>query len=248
MSSYNSFQTESAKHTKDRIDTHNSSFYAPVNSVGLEELDNFTRNLPKYMDFVSWSRFNPDLWYDLITPETGSIRLDLDQRVFLRALSRFISNYAVFPRGYGKTLIEVMSIYHTAIFFPDIELSMTAQTRENASRLMEEKHREIIKFYPLMASEIVKASFSKDSVEILFRSGGRVDILANQQSSKGTRRKRLNLEESNLLNDALFQDCLEPVVNIPRRTVGRKAEINPEELNGQINFLTTSGLKVSPLI
>jgi ribonucleoside-diphosphate reductase alpha chain len=41
---------------------------------------------------------------------------------------------------------------------------------------------------------------------------------------------------------------LEPVVNIPRRTVGRMALINPEELNGQINFLTTSGLKVSPLI
>jgi len=48
---------------------------------------------------------------------------------------------------------------------------MTAQTRENASKLMEEKHREIIKFYPLMSNEITKASFSKDSAEVNFVSG-----------------------------------------------------------------------------
>ena len=38
---------------------------------------------------------------------------------------------------------------------------------------------------------------------------------------------------------------LEPVVNIPRRTIGKKAEVNPEELNGQINFFTTSGFRGS---
>ena len=39
---------------------------------------------------------------------------------------------------------------------------------------------------------------------------------------------------------------LEPIPNIPRRTIGREALVNPEELNGQINFFTTSG-KVMPL-
>jgi hypothetical protein len=245
MANISNFQTDNAKHTKDRINTDNPDFNTPVQSIGDVELDNFTKNLPKYVEFVSWTRWNPDLWFDLITPETGGIRLDLDQRVFLRSVARFVSTYAVFPRGYGKTFVEVLILYHTAIFFPDIELTMTAQTRENASKLMEEKHREIIKYYPLIQNEIMKASFSKDTVEIIFKSGGRIDILANQQSSKGARRKRINIEESNLLNDLLFQDVLEPVVNIPRRTVGKKAEINPEELNGQINFFTTSGFRGS---
>ncbi|WP_425203615.1 hypothetical protein [Priestia megaterium] len=183
---------------------------------------------------------NPDLFWDLITPETGGIRLDLDQRIFLRSIARFISTYGVFPRGYGKTLLEIMGMYHAAIFYPDIEISMTAQTRENAAKLVDEKHRELTKFYPLLKNEITKYSSSKDAVEVLFTSGGRVDVLANNQSTKGARRKRLNVEEAAQLNAALFDDVLEPVVNVPRRTIGRQALVNPEELNGSINFFTTS--------
>ena len=38
---------------------------------------------------------------------------------------------------------------------------------------------------------------------------------------------------------------LEPVVNVPRRTIGKSASINPDELNGKINYFTTSGFKGS---
>jgi len=40
-------------------------------------------------------------------------------------------------------------------------------------------------------------------------------------------------------------DVLEPIVNVPRRTIGKLAAVNPEELNGQIAFLTTSGYRGS---
>jgi ribonucleoside-diphosphate reductase alpha chain len=245
MTSYSNYQSNNVKHSKDRYDIYNSDFNSSVNAKSMEQVDSFTKNLPKYMDFVAWARWFPDLWWDLITPETGGIRLDLDQRVYLRSIARFVSTYGVFPRGYGKTLLEVMGMYHTAIFFPDIELTMTAQTRENASKLVDEKHRELTKFYPLLNNEITKFSSSKDSVEVLFTSGGRIDVMANAQSSKGARRKRMNIEESALLNNALFQDVLEPIVNVPRRTIGKQALVNPEELNGQINFFTTSGFRGS---
>lgn len=245
MASYGNFQSTNVKHEKDRTDIANPEFNPTVSSRGEKEMDNFTKNLPKYIDFVSWGRWNPDLFIDLITPQTGGIRLDLDQRVFLRCLFRFLSTYAVFPRGYGKTLLEVLAMYITAIFFPDIEISLTAQTRENGVKILEDKHREILKFYPLMANEISKSSFSKDSAEVIFTSGGRIDVLANSQNSKGARRKRLNIEEAALLNNLLFEDVLEPIPNVPRRTIGKLAAINPEELNGSINFFTTSGFRGS---
>ena len=241
MTSYNNFQSENNKITKNRLDTRNPNLNPTVNVRGMEELDSFTKNLEKYMDFVAWAKWYPDLWWDLITPQTGGIRLDLDQRVYLRAVARFVSNYLVFPRGYGKTLLEVMGMVHAAIFHPDIEISMTAQTRENAAKLVDEKFREILRFYPMIQHEIMgKPSFSKDSVEIVFTSGGRIDVMANAQSSKGARRKRLNVEEAAQLNNSLFEDVLEPIVNVPRRTIGKQAIVNPEELNGQINFMTTS--------
>lgn len=246
MASHNNFQSDNAKHTKNRLDTRNPEFNPTVSSRGVMELDSFNKNLEKYSDFIAWARFFPDLWWDLITPATGGIRLDLDQRVYLRCVARFISNYMVFPRGYGKTLLEVMAMVHACVFHADIEITMTAQTRENAAKLVDEKFREILKFYPLIQNEIQgKPSFSKDSVEIVFTSGARMDVMANAQSSKGARRKRINCEESNLLNTALFEDVLEPIVNVPRRTIGKEALINPEELNGQINFMTTSGFRGS---
>ena len=163
--------------------------------------------------------------YDLSLPKTHS----------------FISNGFISH----NTFLEVLGLYHTAIFYPDIELSMTAQTRENASKIIEEKHREILRFYPLLGDEIIKATFSKDTVEIKFVSGAVITILANHPSSKGARRKRLMIEESALLNNELFESVLEPIVNVPRRTIGKASLVNPEELNGQICFFTTSGFRGS---
>jgi len=241
MSSKN-FQNDNFKYTKNRTDIYNPAFNNFIKADD-NKVNSFINNLDKWVEFISWARWFPDLWYDLITPQTGGIRLDLDQRVFLRSVARFISTYGVFPRGYGKTMKEVMAMYHSAIFFPDIEIAMSAQTKENASAILEDKHRELIKFYPLLANEIIKASFPKDTAEVLFTSGGRVDILANHQSSKGQRRKRLNIEEAALLNNALFKDVLEPIPNVPRRTIGEGCLISPEEMNGQINFFTTSGFR-----
>lgn len=240
MGSYKNFQTKSAKHTRNRHDKNEPEFVSHVAVSDPTQDDRFLKNINKFRDFVSWGRFYPDLFYDLITPESGGIKLDLDQRILLRAITRFTSTYGVFPRGWSKTLIEVMGLYHTAIFYPDIELSMTAQTKENAAKLLEEKHRELMRFYPLLKEEILVAKFSKDSAEVIFTSGGRVDVLANAQSTKGARRRRLNIEEAAQVDAELFEDVLEPVVNIPRRTIGKKSLVNPEEMNGQINFFTTS--------
>jgi hypothetical protein len=246
MTSYKNFQSNNAKISRNRYDPRNPDLNPTVSAKGMDEQDSFTRNLHKYIDFISWSRWNPDLWYDLITPAIGGIRLDLDQRLFLRCTARFLSMYGVFPRGYGKTMKEVMGMIHAAIFFPDIEIAMTAQTKDNASSILEDKWREIVRFYPLLLNEIDgKPSFQKDSAEIRFLSGGRIDVLANAQSSKGQRRKRIQIEEAALLNNALFEDVLEPIPNVPRRTIGKEAVINPEEMNGQINFFTTSGFRGS---
>ena len=76
----------------------------------------FGKNLYKYVQFCSWARWYPDLFLDLIKPETGGITLHPDQRIYLRCIMRFVSLYGVFPRGYGKTYDEVLAMYLTSIF------------------------------------------------------------------------------------------------------------------------------------
>lgn len=211
----------------------------------------FGKNLYKYVEFTSWVNWYPDLFLNLIIPESGGIKLHMDQRIYLRSVLRFCSIYGVFPRGYGKTFDEVLAMYIVAIRFPDIDLALTAQTKENAAELLKDKTLEIIKFYPMFENELMGGtiksgtSFSKNDAEVRFKSGGRIDVLANAQQSKGQRRKRINIEESALLNDVLYQDVLKPIPEVPRYTIGKLAVVNPEELNQQINFFTTSGFRGS---
>lgn len=241
MSSYENFQTKNAKHTKDRYDIYEPSFYSPVSTN--KHNDRLTKNIHKWAEFISFIRWYPDIFYDMIKPENGGIELDLYQRVMMRTLARFQSNYFCIPRGGSKTLIQIMAVYHAAIFYPNITIAITASTKESAVKIWKEKHDEIIRFYPAIAAEIKSAQFSKDTGRVEFQNGAVVDNLANAQSSKGLRRRRGSLEESALIDKDLYEDAIEPIFNIPRTTLGNV--VDPTELNGQINRFSTSGYKNS---
>ena len=169
--------------------------------------------IKKCDDFASWWMWYPDLALDLMAPAEGSIKLHLDQRVFMRAGARFFSEHGCFNRGYGKTFLEFATMVVVAIRYPNIELSLTAQTKENAAALLKDKYTELIRYYA--------------------------------QTSKGQRRKRISIEESNLMDNVIFEDALEPVVEVGRTTCGKLAIVNPEEMNQQINFYTTPGFRGS---
>ena len=216
-----------------------------IKTLNDKQETSFEKNLDKYIEFSSWVLFYPDLFLDLLKPPEGGINLHSDQRIFLRCALRFFSIYGCFPRGWGKTFDEILAMVIIAIRYPNIELSITAQTRENAVRLLKDKVLEILRLYPLLENEIVKKTFSKQDAEVVFKNNAKIDALANSQSSKGLRRKRINIEESALLDNVTFEDALKPIVEVSRNTCGRLALINPEELNQQIHFFTTPGWRGS---
>ena len=204
------------------------------------------KNLDKWIEFSSWMIWYPDLFLDLLRPKEGGITLHPDQRIFLRCATRFFSIYGCFPRGWGKTWDEVASLFIIAIRYPNIELSLTAQTKDNAAELLKDKAQELLRQYPLFNNEISgKVKFQKGDAEINFKNGAKIDVLATSQNSKGQRRKRINIEESALLNAELFDDALKPIVEVSRYTCGKLALINPEELNQQIHYFTTPGWRGS---
>mgnify|MGYP003571290181 CR=1 FL=1 len=207
--------------------------------------ESFIAILDKCVEIASWWLWFPDLALDLLAPKEGALKLHTDQRVFMRCGTRFFSEYGCFPRGWGKTWAEFATMCIVAIRYPNIELAMTAQTKENAAALIKDKYNELTRQYPLLINEIDTTSFSKGNSYIKFKNGATIDSLANSQSSKGQRRKRLNIEESNLMDNTTFEDALKPVVEVGRMTCGKLAIVNPEELNQQINFYTTPGFRAS---
>lgn len=164
--------------------------------------------------------------YDFHLPETHS----------------FVSNGFVSHNTYT----EVLDCIVTAMLFPNVTLAISAQTKENAADLLSAKWNEITKHFPLILNEVDgKPKFSKGTSWIRFKNGSEIDAIANSQSTKGQRRTRIKIEESALLNNALFEDALAPVVEVPRLTVGKIGMVDPCELNQQIHFFTTAGFKGS---
>lgn len=77
---------------------------ATVKPTTKSQTNFFHEHIEQYYDFISWARWFPDLFLDLLRPETGGINLHFDQRVFLRCICRFYSIYGVFPRGWRENL------------------------------------------------------------------------------------------------------------------------------------------------
>lgn len=241
MASYSNFQSNNQKHSKDRSDIYNADFNSPVDPNDNSNI--IKKHLHKWTELCAFLRWMPDVFYDMIRPETGGIKLDLYQRVMMRVLSRFQNNYFCIPRGGSKTLTQIMVAYHTAVCHPNITIAITASTKESAVKIWKEKHDEILRFYPTMRDEIKSENFSKDAGRVEFANGAIIDNLANAQQSKGLRRRRGSLEESALIDKDLYEDAIEPIFNIPRTTA--TGDIDPTELNGQINRFSTSGYKNS---
>lgn len=214
-----------------------------VESVASET--DFGQNLWNYYQFLSFARFFPDLFVQIYKGKDSNRQLHYDQRIFMRSDLRFMSMYGTFSRGYAKTYTEVLDCFIVAILYPGITLSITAQTRENSAALLEDKYNEIMNDFPLMENEVDKKKFSKNDAFIKWKNGSTISNLANAQSSKGRRRHRIKIEESALLNNTLYEDALEPIVEVPRTTTGSSAVIDPEEMNFQIHFFTTSGYRGS---
>lgn len=249
MASYGKFQSDNQKYSNksSRINVNNPEFNSAIDVVGKDASYGVKKNLKKWADLVAWCRWQIDGFYDLITPETGAlIKLGLDQRVILRCLARFKSSYCVLARGSGKTLLSMMYAFHTCIFYPTVEVSLTAQTRENSAKLIKDKYDELLRAFPLLKEEIYSAKFSKDNAEIEFHNGSKISNLANNQSSKGAHVQRGIVDEDNLTDEETYLDVLEPIfTTVPRKTVGKLCVRDPYEMNGSISQLTSSGFRGS---
>lgn len=242
MSSYSNFQTKNAKHTRDRYNIYESAFESPYQK-SQRGMNKIQEHIDKWVEFCSFIRWYPDIFWDMYKPDSGGLNFDLYQRIMMRQLARFPENYFCIPRGGAKTLCHILVQYHTACCYPNITLAITSSTKENAVKIWKEKHDEILRFYPSFVENFKSVNFSKDAGRVEFHNGAVIDNLANAQTSKGLRRRRGGLEESALIDKDLYENAIEPIFNIPRTTMS--GEVDPLELNGQINRFSTSGYKNS---
>lgn len=208
--------------------------------------------IPVFRQYIAYWREYPDMFVEFLcggpNAPADTLHLYFYQRVFLRAVMRHRYTYATFPRAYSKSFLSVLVLLLRCVLFPNSHLFVTTGGKEQAAGILKEKVDELCKLIPGMKNEIDwsrgKTKSGKDNIEIIFKNGSKLDIMAARQSSRGKRATGGLMEECILIDQTLLNEVIIPTMNVDRRlpdgTRHKEETVNKSQI-----YVTTAGWKSS---
>ena len=208
---------------------------------------------PVLRKYIAFWREYPDMFVDFL--QTGSdpnrsknLNFYFYQRVFLRIAVRYRQVYAVFPRGYSKSFLAVLSLMVRCVLYPGAKLFTSAGGKSQSASILKEKVDEICQMVPAFEREIDrrpgKTTQSKDKCVFRFKNESYFDNVAANEKARGGRRHAGVLEECVGIDGKILQEVLIPMMSISRRCLdGTKQQ--DETLNKSQLYITTAGYKNS---
>ena len=209
---------------------------------------------PQLRQYIAYWREYPDMFIDFLQtgadgeiPKEG-LRFFFYQRVFLRISLRYRQVYAVFPRGYSKSFLAVLSLMIRCILYPGAKLFSSAGGKSQAAGILKEKVDELCKLVPALERELDlrpgKTQQSKDYCRYQFKHGSYFDNLVAGEKTRGKRRHAGVLEECASMDGEVLQEILIPVMAISRKALDG-TKVADEALNKGQLYITTAGQKAS---
>lgn len=101
---------------------------------------------------ISFYRYYPDYWYDLIRSKNARYKLELPNRIMLRAFARYRNVYITGARGLTKTTTVVESKTHDGTFYPGEKIRYCAPSQKQSARLASQAFADLARDYPIAAS------------------------------------------------------------------------------------------------
>ena len=216
--------------------------------MGLSE-ERLKAAIPVGRQYIAFWREYPDIFVEFLcgsNPE--NFHLFFYQRVFLRAVMRHRYAYATFPRAYSKSFMSVLILMIRCILYPGSHLFVTTGGKEQAAGIAKEKADELCKLIPGLKNELDwtrgKTKTSKDNIELIFKNGSKLDIMAARQSSRGKRATGGLMEECILIDQTLLNEVIIPTMNVDRR-LADGSRVEEETVNKSQIYVTTAGWKNS---
>lgn len=207
--------------------------------------------VPVVRQYISFWREYPDMFVDFLqtggNPDiTPGLELKFYQRIFLRVSMRYRYVYCVYPRGYSKSFLAVLTMMVRAVLYPGAKLFTSAGGKQQAAGILQEKVSEICKMIPAFEKELDmrpgKTKVQKDYCFYLFKNGSYIDNLTANEKTRGKRRTAGVLEECATMDGRILQEILIPTMNISRRLSDGTTQAE-EILNQAQLYITTAGYK-----
>lgn len=200
------------------------------------------KNRKLYEKYCTYFSTYPDLYIDLITPQSSNFQLFFYQRIFLRACMRYRYHYCTACRAFSKTFVSILALILKCIFQPRSKLFICAPGKEQSAKVAKEKIIEIFNLFPLLKKEIIgEGNFGKDYVTLNFRNQSQFDVVGALDTTRGGRRHGGLIDEIRDHDGDVLNEIVLPLMNVSRRTM--RGYVNPYEPHQCQFFMTSAGTK-----
>jgi hypothetical protein len=205
----------------------------------------FEKMASYWIQYLALFRSYPDLFIDFILPKDSKFKLYFYQRVILRIMFRYRKTYFTLTRGSSKSFLQILALYLKCIMYPEIKLMITAPQKQMASAIAQQNIESIWSFMPILKHELRVIRFEKDYTKLIFHNGSVLDVVANNESSRGMRRHGLSVEEviHERFDEESFNAVLLPI--LANNRIASCGGEDPYELHKPITVVTTAGTKQS---
>ena len=217
--------------------------------IGLSE-ERVRAQIPVIRQYISFWREYPDMFVDFLCGNENkeNFQLYFYQRCFLRAAVRYRKIYTTFPRGYSKSFLSFLVLMLKCILYPGSHMFVTTGGKEQAAGIAKEKTDLLCKLIPGLKNELDltrgKTKTSKDNIELIFKNGSVLDVMAARQSSRGKRANGGLMDEVILIDPQTLNEVILPTMVIDRR-LSDGSQQREEMLNRSQIYITTAGWKNS---
>ena len=171
----------------------------------------------------SFYRAYPDVFLDTLADPEQKFEFFFYQRLFLRSIMRPRYASATFPRAYSKSFLSILGLYVKCTLYPGAKLFIVSGGKEQSAKIAKEKLDEIWQFFPALKNELIwgkghgTTQIQNDYINLRFKNGSYLDIVAAKQSSRGGRRTGGLIEEAAQVPGDILSEVVIPMMNVSRR-------------------------------
>lgn len=164
-------------------------------------------NVQKLLLWITYYRRNPSRFVE----HYFGIKLYLYQHVMLYLLALFPNFCAVCARSAAKSYLLAIHACKEAILYPGSQVVIASATKGQARIIVSEKIEKQLKpRSPLLQAEIERVKDSQNEIEVIFKNGSSIIVVAANDNARGHRATIMIYEEFRMISKEIIDSVLSP--------------------------------------
>lgn len=180
-------------------------YYPSTSYLGKSE------NVQRLLEWITFYRRNPSRFVE----HYFGITLHLYQHIILYLMELFPSFCIVAARSAAKSFLIAVFACKEAILRPGAKIVVASATKKQARLIVSEKiKKELIPKSPLLESEIDSFKDNQNEIEVVFKNGSSIVVVAANENARGYRATVMIYEEFRMIVKNIIDSVLSPFLYI----------------------------------